>query len=1106
MIIVWFALNFSGIPLEHMRFSTPPAEVNARLLNVSCVKQDRIGYLWFGSQDGLWRYDGYQLMGFRHDRRDPNSLADNWVKGLAEDPQGNLWIACREGMLSRLDPYRTEFKHYPLQPEGVRIETMIQDKSGQLWLGCERGLSRFDPDTETFHWYEHGHSLPNDALTLSVLEDKQGRIWAGYGGGGVCRVDPDKGCVQHIDFELGDPRFEERQVWCGLQVGEDIWFGTSHGIYILNPETGKTKFTIPDRLHDVNRRVFITRLMRDRNGRVWIGTRHDGVCVYQDGIYSYCAVSPGDKGGLPHPYVRSIIEDRSGIVWIGTLSGGVSKYDVNRPLFQILEQAPDGSGLCGNYCKSISVDHAGKVWFGSNSGISVWDRSENRFLCYVHDEQNPKSLSSNAVRFIVEDVQQRMWIGTFGGGLNVLDNGEIHRLSSEWPEPFLWLDAGYIDEDGHLWLGSVGGLIDYDTSDHTYKTLEFGVAVNGRSRIRSIARGEGDTLYVGCHDGFAVVNRKDGTHTLFQADRDLPDSLSSNTVRAVYVDSRRRVWVGTSSGINLFNDGSFQVFGESEGLANEVVYGILEEPDTGRLWMSTNAGLSRFDPNTEQFINFYADDGLQGSEFNSGASLMSSDGTMFFGGTNGISYFNPQHFEQSTNHPPVAINVVRIMDEVYPIQIGTGEAPHLELSPNENYFAFEFAALDFSNPFRNVYQYRMKGLDNDWSIPSDRHYVNYPDLSPGRYQFEVKAANSEGVWSQSTASIHLNIRPHFYQTAWFALLVFLFSASLIYGRMTALSRQKRALELVVAQRTQSLMDSNVALERSNAALKEAQDQLVHQAHEAGMAEVAIEVVHNIGNVLNGVGITAETLRANLDKSHLHAVRKVCDLLQDHENDLVDFLQHDEKGSKILPYLHRLNEKLGEEKAFTKENLDQMVKAIDMMRETIQMQQDYANRNLAFRETVQIAAIITDMIALQRSKLEQNKIVVSTHFAPIPPLWLQRFKLAHVIANLLVNAIDATLMRGHDEKRIDVAVLEDSGTVVIRIKDNGIGFDLQQKERLFQYGYTTKQRGRGLGLHSCANSMTDIGGTINAFSDGPNQGAVFELRFELEQHLQGDADA
>ncbi len=1095
---------YTSVPLDHMRFATPPSVVNSRLLNVSTVLQDHIGYLWFGSQDGLWRYDGYQLVGYRNDIDDPSSLAGNWVKGLAEDEDHMLWVASREGILSVLDPEKGSFTHYPMEPTGVRIESMLQDRSGNIWLGCERGLAKFDRKSLRFTWFRHRAQEVHNNITLSVIEDSHGQIWAGDGGGGICRVDPMQGCTKHIDFPVIDERYDDRQVWCGIQVDETLWFGTSHGIYVYDLNTEKVEFKVPDRFRDeIDYRVMVTRLLRDQNGRVWIGTRRYGVCVYQDGEFRYCAVKPGKPGGLAHSYVRSIFQDRGGIVWIGTLSGGVSKFDVNTPVFQVVDQNTEPGGLCSNFVKGIHMDKQGIMWIGGNSGLTRYDMTNRTFTCFDHDPNDLQSISSDYVRFIEDDALGHLWVGTFGNGLNKMTrNGQFERLSDEWPEPYLWIDAGYLDDQQRLWLGTVGGLLLLNTGDKSYQRIDIGIETTGRSRIRAIEPGLGSTIYVASHDGFTMIDSKTFEYKLYQTERQKKGSLSNNTVRAIFVDSRERVWVGTSAGLDLFDGRSFKVFGEKQGLANDVIYGILEEVATGRLWVSTNAGLSRFDPEKQTFLNFYVDDGLQGSEFNSGAAFALDDNQLFFGGTNGISYFHPLSFEPHVQEPLVAINEIKVLDEVFPIHVGMGQSPSLEFSPKQNFFSFEFAALDFSNPSRNLYQYRMEGVDDSWSTPSGRRYVNYPDLAPGSYQFQVRAANSEGVWSSGAATVDLYLRPHFYQTGWFAVLLFGLGASFIYGRMRVLSRQKQALEEVITQRTESLVVSNHDLEHANVALKDAQDQLVHRAHEAGMAEVAIEVVHNIGNVLNGLGITAETMKSSLGKSHTNAVKKVFRLLDDNQSDLTQFIEHDERGKKLIPYLKMLSEKLQMETTQSHEDLDQMIKAIDMMRETVQMQQDYANRSYAFREQVDIQTIVQDMISLQRTKLEQNQITVVTDFQPVPQLWIQRFKLAHVIANILVNAIDSIITSANADRTIHISVFEDQSDLIkIQIRDSGSGFAKDQGQKIFQYGFTTKPRGRGLGLHSCANAIAEMDGEIEAQSDGPQRGATFTLAFDASKQIE-----
>ena len=1078
-----------------------PIELNTHLNNTTAILQDRDGYLWFGGQEGLYRYDGYRLKAYRYNAEDPTSLSNNWVISLCEDEAGRLWVGTFNGGLCRMDRNGEGFTRFMPQLPGTSepstVEHILIDRDGILWAGLSDGLARFDGQQFTYFISdrEKENSLSN-GRTLCIFEDTHGNLWVATTDGGLNRFNPETNDFTRFYPPSQDSEADrDLQVWS--YVKEDarrFWLGTNKGVFLFDP----TVVTFKQFSSDFYPGLTVRSLCLDNSGLIWGGTSDLGAMVFDPKTkeFRFFPHEEGKLGTLPHNKTNKVFVDRTGVLWFGTLTGGVSKSNSGNFEFRSWQHDPiSTNSLSDSFTKLVFQDSHNNIWVGGNQGLDKIDGETGNYRHFARNPNNPTSIAGNKVRAMLEDQEGNLWIGLWGGGLNRFDRaseqfthfqtGSVRSLNSARN----WIECLFIDSNQTFWVGNVIGPEHFSNGRFEKVPTQFTNKENVSLRVRVIKEPEPGRIYLGCDYGLGIIDEQGESY--YAHDPEDPNSLSNNLVRSILRTRKGDIWIGTSGGLNRFDpqSGKFTIYSEKDGLANNVVYAILED-DEGRLWMGTNNGLSSFNVEQESFTNYTTDAGLQGREFNNGAALRRSDGLLFFGGTNGVTWFDPNQIRSRPATAPVVISEFRIYDRQVPFQKMMNNT--LVFEPKDNFFSFEFALLDYSDPKRNRFQYMMEGIDEHWSSPSSRRFVNYTNLQPGEYQLRVRGAKSGGLWNPKQATLKIFIKTPIYQTLWFRTLGFVLFLAPVIGWLLTVFRSKKRLAKKVQERTLSLKQANESLAATNLELKKTQEELVDAAHQAGVAEVVIGVVHNIGNVLNSVSVSAETLTTQLERSRCDGVTRLATLLIDHQEDLLQFLTQDPQGKNLIPYLSRLSEILETEKRVNLESLERLKSGIGMLRDTVRMQQGYA-KGVEMKETLQLQSIVEDMLILHSSVLIRHSVQVQSTYKEVAPVVVQRFKLAHIFTNLITNAIEAIEEQSPEERCIYISIWEDDEAMVcLSLRDTGIGIEPENLDRVFRYGFTTKKKGKGFGLHSCANSMIEMGGSLAVSSKGLGQGTTFSL--------------
>jgi signal transduction histidine kinase/ligand-binding sensor domain-containing protein len=844
---------FSGHPPNDLRFEHLTNEQGLSNNRVLAVIRDSMGFMWFGTLDGLNRYDGYEFRVFRHDLEDEHSLSADFVMALYQDRDDFLWVGTSGGGLNRYDPATEQFEHYrhdPADPNTLssdNVAALYQDREGILWIGTDGGgLNRYDAITATFTRYTNN---PDDPYSLShnvvwaIHEDEQGVLWVGTDGGGLNRFDRETGHFIAHRHDPGNPDSLGGDSVLAIEQGQDgsLWLGTrSSGLDRFDLETERFvhyQFDPNEPFSLSNDSVWD--LYADPLGIVWIGTSGGGLNRLEvqpiDGQVARFVryePSPNEPNSLNHNQVRKMYADPSGLLWLATVGGGVNLVDFERkPFTNYQSRVGDPNSLSSNDILEVYEDHEGILWIGTGGGgLSRLDRKTLQFNHYVRVANDPHSLSDNHVRTIIEDGDGLLWMAT-RAGLNRFDpqteQFTVYRAipndSTGLLNDSIW--GIYLDASGLMWVGTSAALNRFNPL-----TGQFQAFKNDPDDPSSIS---GNTVVVIHEDGTGILwfgTRGDGLNsfdpeterfTQYRHDPENPQSLGGNTVWSIHEDPKGVLWIGTSAGLDRLDpdEGQFRHYGKGDGLPGGSVMSILDDSgQTGsNLWLSTSSGLIKFDPERGTLRRYDAADGLQGNEFNWDSAFKSISGELFFGGTNGLTAFYPEQIQDSSHVPPVILTGLQLANK--PVEIGgesilsksIGVTEYLTLSHEERVISFEFAALGYRAQEKSRYRYMMEGFDEDWTeVGADRRFVTYTNLDPGDYVFRVSGSNGDGVWNEQDTSIEISVNPPWWQTPWalgFTLILVIAGLFGVYRwRVNSLESRSQELEIMVTEKTRQLDD------------------------------------------------------------------------------------------------------------------------------------------------------------------------------------------------------------------------------------------------------------------------------------------------------------
>ena len=833
---------------------------------VLSILQDSQGFLWFGTREGLNKFDGYDFTVYQATPNDPTALSDAHITVIEETSDGLLWLGTYFGGLNRFNKSENSFAHYMPDPQDPstlpdeRVSALLEDSQENLWVGTRGGLSVLNPDGESFTHYQHDmnddSSLSSNAVR-SIFEQDNGSLWVGTDDG-LNLYDPEEGDfskfltgfssgVSTITSITGDG---EAGLWLGTQGGL-IHFDTldfNYRVYRHDPGN-------PDSLSS-NR---ISVVYYDHSGNLWVGFEDSGInlvtAVVEDALHVIQFAHQEDGASdLYHNEVSTIYEDLGGVVWIGTYGGGISKANPSTAAFGHYQHTVGDPNTPGDdNITALAFDSARRsLWIGTaGAGLDRMDLVTGEFVHYRHDPFDPTSLDNDHVTLLHIGPRGDLYVSTEAGVLETYNpafNGfspilpELVGYESETPTTAIAHDF-----EGMLWLSQASGeLLKIDPAGDLVIRYSLGVRLPSYLQDNRIVE-----IYVDPQGILWLATENQG---LIRFDPDLAAfsvlekdgtirGPSHNSITDIYASPAGVLWLGTEGGgLNRYDPKTeeFTYYTTQEGLPSNRVFGIRQD-NFGSLWLSTGNGLARFSPMSGAVNTFDARDGLQSNTFNENAHAAADDGALFFGGVDGFNAFYPHMIEDNDLMPPVVITEVSLFNKVLAKDI-SGCSAELNLTHDQNFLSFEFAALDYSAPEDNQYAYIMEGLNEDYVNIGSRRFADFPNLDWGDYTFRLMGSNSDSVWNTTGACIAISIQPPFWNTWWFIGLVGVFLAgSVIAGyqwRVRSIEKQRQSLAVDVFERTLEIerrrqmasgLREVVRLLNSNQPLEKSLDFIVQQA-------------------------------------------------------------------------------------------------------------------------------------------------------------------------------------------------------------------------------------------------------------------------------------
>lgn len=1144
-------LALGSVTASNLRFQYLTTDEGLPQNTVDCIFQDSNGFMWFGTWNGLCRYDGYTFKTYQKGNQ-PNSLPDNFIRSVDEDRFGNLWIGTAKGV--RVFNQNSEAFFLPeniLKSVGnSAVTSIVCEKSGKIWIGCEKGLlfcvTPEANNDKVLSWI--ANRVNSDVLGSQdvnvVYSLKNGSIVVGATSG-IFRLANNK--LQRFNPAENFPEYSN--VSCIYQTrNEDLYIGTNAGLYWIRNNSRElthlaNNITDPKTIsHDA-----ITAIEENADGTVIIGTL-GGLNFFYPASRKVERINgrTDENGRLNNEFVNSLFIDTGGDVWVGTDKGGINKFSMyQKPFFSLKNHRDEENSLSNNTINSI-LKIGSNLWVGTaGGGLNQVNQNSGRISRFVSSPGNPNGLISNFISALCEDQNNQLWVGTWSGGLSKLLSEKKKTFQTFLNQPANgnslasnFVSSIYADKRGFLVVGMRGGLDLFNplTQSFFHFNRQLGVGFEN-PEVGCILKDRHDFFWIGTRKGLLRVPAR---LVNFSEKKLVPDdfgffihnpadslSISGDYVISLHEDKQGNVWIGTYGNgickamIGVDGQVTFKSYNQADGLCNNVIY-TMEDDLNGNIWISTDKGLSKFNPGQGTFENFYTKDGLLSDQFYWNASEADSQGNLYFGGVNGLNYFNPEQIISYPQKPVVVFTDFLVFNK----SVSVGEELHrkvvleqsisktnsLELSYRDNVFSIEFSALDFFLPDKVTYAYKMEGVDQNWVVvPASRRFAGYTNLAGGEYRFLVKAANSDGIWSDHVSVLKITILPPFWQTGWFRF-VFLFAVvALVLGyiryRTYLLHEQKRKLEQQVHERTiqieeqkQKLEEQSEILKRSNQELADRQILIEGQKIELEGQNQLIARQRDEVIELNQRVSLINQLRLRFFTNISHEFRTPLTLILDPLESLMKKLEGDKATTQTLNLINR--------------NAQRLLHLI--------------NQLMYFRR------IETGKIELRvvRGDLQGflNEIFDSFHdlamhlhisYAFIAEnadqeTWFDPEKLENIFYNLLSNAFKFTPENGKISLKISFgdAAGDETGlpfpSMQAEISDSGKGISPEHLpyvfDRFFQAETSAdnRQKGSGIGLALTQELVQALHGKVTVESE-PGKGSTFTVLLPYRAEDFGESE-
>ncbi len=1056
-------IESSGLGYGQIKFEKLTTDDGLSNSTVYSIAQDTNGFMWFGTTNGLNKFDGYDFTVFLHSPADSTSLSNNSAGNIYIDNDGILWVGTWGGGLNRFDPITNKVVRYYNNPDdpnsisGNRVQCIFKDSQGLVWVGTyASGLNVFDGKNGKFSVYRHDS---NDPTSIShnriwaVTEDRHGNLWVATSRG-LNKFDRETGRFYHFFSEANNPNsLSSNVIRCLFASGYDtLWVGTQNGLNLLDLSSGSIRRVYCGNISGTQFNTYsVTSIYEWQKRDLWIGLG-GGLRYYnlETGETRHFLHQPSDVYSLSEDEVRSVFVDRSGTIWIGLRTQGINKIKLRTLEFKNFTPVIAGNLIPRDKVILSVIEKNGYLWLSTLDRVIRWNRQTNEIKYFFNNKEGIDKRFNLSIRDVYASPNDDdiIWFSANQKiiKLNVKTyKKEIYEVKANKYEDVIISRALSMYEDpyGNMWLADyTGGLIKYD--------------IKNRSIIKQYVHNESDTnsislnevwfiypedaahFWVGTGNGLDYFDAEKETFKHYRFDENKNIGVRFFTYHA---SSNGTLWFGTDYGLIRFEPatGKYHKITKPDGLPDDKI-SIINEDQNGNLWLGTEHGLVMYNPETKKIVTFDRSDGLLNTEYFSGAGFRNKKGELFFGGMNGLDYFYPEKITFNLYDPPVVLTDFKVLNKK--VSIGEGallqkiisNTRHIRLSYKDYVFSFIFAALDYSNPDKIRYAYKLDGIDEDWIYTdAGNRYATYTTLPGGSYVFRVKATNSDGLWGSKQVELHIDIIPPIWEMGWFKYSVVILIVVMVLAlfRYRVQKIRERSNELLAIN--QQLNEQIAERKRAEEEKERLQQQLIQSQKMEALGTLAGGVAHDFNNLLTIINGHAELMLLNIS--------------------------NDDKFQRHLRAIHQSG-----------------TRAAELTRQLLA----FSRKQMVKPKILDINHTIEEMNTLLRRLITEDIEILTDLKTHIPNIKADPGQIQQIILNIVINARDAInevkdpdrrkrITIKTDYRYLDEAfVAEHAGSrtgqfVIISILDTGMGINEADKERIFEPFFTTKEKHKGTGL-------------------------------------------
>ncbi len=1081
-----FGINFLNLKFRQI-------DIKSGLSNndINAIVKDTTGYLWIGTENGLNRWDGNEIITFLSQNGDSTALPNNTIRDLHVDKKGRLWIATFGGGLSRYNPHQATFTNYQMTDSSHQslrsnhLTTIEEDTEGYLWLGTDgEGFAKFTPDKKTFQHFttnpdNYNNSLSyNDIETISILNDSLLII------GSVIGFD-----TYNLNTKKFTHYFPHQDVYVrAIEITPDnqVWIATDQGLYFYDSQFKQLNhFTTKNSALEDNT---ILSLYLDKNNLLWVGTESAGAYLYSKskGFIRNYAENLSDRHSITHNSIDCIYDDNAGIIWFGTYNGGVNYAQKKYIKFPHYYAKNSLYGLNNSTVTTFEEVTDSTIWVGTDGGgINVFHSKNETFKKYTTHKNSKYRLSSNYVLDIFKDSKNRVWIATYDAGLTRINltTDKVsyfrHDQENKHSLPINHVRDIYEDSSGKIWVGlSREGFALFNEKKNNFISYNYNNSPDAYSFVLKIVESFSGNLWIGTFaDGLIKYNPRTNNYTQYYHDQDDSTSISNNYINDIVEDESGNLWIATRNGLNRFDRKSnqFHIYTKDDGLSSNAV-NSLQFDNMGNLWLGTNNGITKIPENKTSVQTFYHNDGLQSNQFSVKAAIEDDKGCLYFGGINGFNRFDPTNIRINKKESKPLITELKIFnkpitfrDHSTIISRPINFAKQINLDYKDYMFSFTFSSTNFIKPEKNKYIYRLFNFDDRWNILKDSRTAVYTNVPPGNYTLKVKSSSNDNQWSNFEKSINIYIKPPFYDTIWFKILFIAALVLSIYGFVVLKVSQVNKRNIVLKNINKKMSGEIKRRKKAENASKEAME----KANEAN--QLKSEFLANISHEI---------------RTPLNSVIGFSELLHQTETDSIQsqYITAIESSGKTL---------------------------LRLINDILDLSKIEAGKMQIHNEPINIKSIMQELKQMFQPQIERKGLALNVNIDKQMPkvIEMDETRIRQILINLIGNAVKFT-NKGSISITIKVCnKKENMFDARISIQDTGRGIEKDQLDNIFKSFQQNKNQtpnkygGTGLGLAITKRLINMLNGEIKVKSK-LGKGSTFsiylrKIKIFEDQQVQSD---